>query len=298
MMFDAIEAEADSFASPVAEPDFHISHVRRSGGFSMDTRHSHDRHEIYWLVSGERNYFVRDRVFRIGTGDIVVVAAGDFHKTSNVGTAGHERVLIEFSESFLDGSLGEDELKALMEVFPGPSPVIDPDVELRPGIESLFARLLEEEGEDRRLGTIMRRAMLVELLVLLARARGLSGDGDERHPDASQRRISEICRHMAENSSGKLSLSGVAKRFGISPSHLSRVFQKVTGVHFVAFLSSLRLKEARRLLVETSLPISLIAEEAGFSSATCLGRVFHARFGMSPRDYRRLNRDRAVPAGH
>ena len=48
-----------------------------------------------------------------------------------------------------------------------------------------------------------------------------------------------------------------------------------------------RLNAAKKLLVETSRPINVIARECGYSSSWILSRTLKRDAGMTPRDYRR-----------
>jgi transcriptional regulator GlxA family with amidase domain len=74
---------------------------------------------------------------------------------------------------------------------------------------------------------------------------------------------------------------------GLSLRQLERAFrdklQKSIHQHYLG----LRLTQARRLLVETPLPIIEIAVTTGFRAASNFTRAFRNAYGMSPRDYQR-----------
>jgi AraC family transcriptional regulator of adaptative response/methylated-DNA-[protein]-cysteine methyltransferase len=80
----------------------------------------------------------------------------------------------------------------------------------------------------------------------------------------------------------KDSVAALAARLGIGARHLSRLF----AVHFdaspVQVAQSLRIQRAKRLLDDTDLPISVIAERAGFRSPRRMTAAFVQLYGRRP----------------
>ena len=85
-------------------------------------------------------------------------------------------------------------------------------------------------------------------------------------------------------------LSRLAALAGLSVSAFSREFRRRTGKGFEAHLQERRLELARRLLRGGNLPVSQIARECGFRSASYFSRLFRARVGNSPDAFRRAVR--------
>lgn len=83
-----------------------------------------------------------------------------------------------------------------------------------------------------------------------------------------------------------LSLDKVAADIGISASYLSRVFSESCGKRFTKYLSDLRIKRAKELLVDENKLIRDIAQEVGFLTVQNFMRVFKAKTGMTPGEYR------------
>jgi AraC family transcriptional regulator len=77
--------------------------------------------------------------------------------------------------------------------------------------------------------------------------------------------------------------------------HFSRVFQRVTGVSPGRFLSAMRLQEAKRLLVVTSLTVTDISHRVGYSSVGTFSSRFRNSVGVSPTTYRQLGSYPARP---
>jgi DNA-binding response OmpR family regulator len=74
---------------------------------------------------------------------------------------------------------------------------------------------------------------------------------------------------------------------GTHEKRLSRAFRDVLGQTAGEYIRDTRLKKAQRFLVETSMTISAIAEEIGFSTVGNFATAFRERFNMTPSDWRR-----------
>lgn len=86
-------------------------------------------------------------------------------------------------------------------------------------------------------------------------------------------------------------LTTLAHRVGTNPRRLNEAFRAHLGHTVFHFLREARLKEARRLLVETLLPVQQIAARVGYPQAANFATAFRERFGVSPRQLRRDSED-------
>ncbi len=94
---------------------------------------------------------------------------------------------------------------------------------------------------------------------------------------------------MQENLSEPLSIDDIAGFAMYSKFHFSREFQRVTGVSPGRFLSAMRIREAKRLLLTTDLTVTAISHTVGYNSVGTFSSRFSASVGISPSDYRRFN---------
>jgi AraC family transcriptional regulator len=105
-----------------------------------------------------------------------------------------------------------------------------------------------------------------------------------RHVHAS--RIQAVLNHIHGNLAADLSADRLAKRAEVSLAHFSRVFRDATGTSPHQYVLAARLDLARKLLTQSTLPISRIAEECGFSSQSHLTASFRAAHSTTPAQYR------------
>ena len=84
-----------------------------------------------------------------------------------------------------------------------------------------------------------------------------------------------------------LPLPKVARKAGFSVPAFTRVFKKATGTTFVAYLRSVRVDHAKKLLTTTPLSLEEIAQSCGFNSQHHLIRSFKKVVGQTPGAYRK-----------
>src|SRR5260221_6065566 len=96
---------------------------------------------------------------------------------------------------------------------------------------------------------------------------------------AVERAIQAMHTHLHE----LLTLEDLASVACLSPSYFTRVFSRLIGIPPGEFLSALRFQEARRLLVTTSLSVTDICFEVGYTSIGSFTTRFTHLVGLSPR---------------
>lgn len=100
-------------------------------------------------------------------------------------------------------------------------------------------------------------------------------------------RLRRVIDRMATDLSDDLSLDTLARESGYSRAHFLRMFRAATGNTPHRYLKEMRLEFARDRLATSADPIAEIALSAGFSSQSHLTTLFHARFGVTPAEFRR-----------
>ena len=101
---------------------------------------------------------------------------------------------------------------------------------------------------------------------------------------ASRRVLEYMNAHMTEN----LSVDAIAKVALMSPSHFIRAFSITFGMPPHKYLVSIRLQKAERLLLESKLPISAIAQQTGFSTQSHLTNAMMRLKQMTPGEIRKI----------
>ena len=87
-----------------------------------------------------------------------------------------------------------------------------------------------------------------------------------------------------------LSVEQIAREVQCSPFHLSRLFQRATGITLHRAVMQRRLREGLERLLDEPTQVSSIALDVGFASHSHFTDAFRAEFGCAPRDARELRR--------
>lgn len=98
------------------------------------------------------------------------------------------------------------------------------------------------------------------------------------------RRASEL---LHENAHGRIRLSDIARECGLSISHFARSFKASFGISAHNWLIKHRVECAKGLLNQTTLSLTEIAIQTGFSDQAAFTRTFHQLTGISPGRWRR-----------
>lgn len=96
--------------------------------------------------------------------------------------------------------------------------------------------------------------------------------------------ISYIDEHYGDSN---LSLSSMADYFGITPQYLSTFFKRQSRQNLNDYLAQVRIREAKKLLENTSLPLAQIAERLGYANDIGFIRLFKKHEGITPGSYRK-----------
>ena len=89
---------------------------------------------------------------------------------------------------------------------------------------------------------------------------------------------------------GMLNLSDIAKHFGFSESHCSRLIQKTTGMNFNEWKRILRVRRAENMLQNTSMTVDEISSELGYENTETFIRLFRKVLHITPGNYRKQMR--------
>ena len=265
-----------------------ISHVQTKGFYiekhhlkkHQPNMHYHHAYELYYIIEGEREYFIDDTFFKVSKGDLVWVPANVLHRTAGKGA---NRYLLYFKYDCLNQYAQEPLLRELLR---GDAFVFHADAAVDSQINHLFKRILTEFEEQEQEFSSRRETLLVgyllQLLFLL-----YSSENTYEANTSEDTHASQIIKHINENYATISNMEEVANKFFISKYYLCHLFKKSIGVSFVSYLNTIRIKAACDILKTEELYLSEIAMRCGFNSTPYFCKVFKDEKGMSPSEYRK-----------
>lgn len=148
------------------------------------------------------------------------------------------------------------------------------------GIDLALA-LVEED-----LGRAAALAVARYLVVFLKRPGGQAQFSAVLSLQAGDDRFGALHEWINQHLAGDISLPVLARQAGMSERSFSRRYAEATGMTPGRAVEQLRLEAARRLLLETRLPVKRIAQRCGFGSEETMRRSFNRLLAVAPQDYR------------
>lgn len=152
-------------------------------------------------------------------------------------------------------------------------------------LTDLLERLAREHSSPSPDSTTAVRAL--SDLVLVWVNRQLAGTPTpDKAPTASERLAAAFTALLEEKFSTGTRVADYARVLGITPTHLSRACRDASGRSASDLLQDRVFFEARRLLLDTDLPIREIAARLGFRSSAYFTRAFGKATGQTPTAFR------------
>lgn len=104
--------------------------------------------------------------------------------------------------------------------------------------------------------------------------------------DDSALPIKKVKRYISLNYDKDLYLDLLGQEVGLSAAYLSELFKKEEGIGINHYIKSVRMNEARELLLKTNLKISQIAQKVGYQNYPYFIKLFRQEMGIPPEEYR------------
>lgn len=248
----------------------------KRGDFSpLQSDHYHKYYELFYLSAGECFFLLKDSVYQLKKGDLVLIAPGELHHAQYRGHS-CEIVNVLFKQEFLPPSTCPD-----LHSFMGSVPAI-----YQEEFHSLINKMLSECTNIDEYSDSYLSSYLHLLLLTLMRHSVMN----EEDPELLNSRDAEILRatkYIYKNFQKPLTLDEVSAIASLSPTYFSKKFKATTGMGFKEYLNYVRLKHAQAALLTTNSTITDIALEYGFNDSNYFKDLFKKVYGKSPREFRK-----------
>jgi len=99
--------------------------------------------------------------------------------------------------------------------------------------------------------------------------------------------VMEAINYISKNFKEKISPKDIADHVYFSVDYLGKVFKRATGKTLMEYISFVRIEEAKNLLLTTSMSISDVGAEVGFSSSSYFIRCFKKYCYVTPHIYKK-----------
>ena len=235
--------------------------------------HAHDYYEILLYLSGEADYSVEGRQYRLHPGDLMLMRRSEAHHLVLRAPARYERICIHFEAEVLRPV--DPELR-LLEMFNN-----------RPlGTRNQYRadRFPEQKWQfymekvTRARDDLHRLCWLLPLLEELGACFKQLRE-EQTAPEGAAAVMTYINSHLSE----PLSLEGLSERFHYSKTYLNDLFRRAAGTTVWQYIVTKRLLVARQRLRAGEMPTK-VAQKCGFQDYSTFYRAYRQHLGVSPKE--------------
>lgn len=154
---------------------------------------------------------------------------------------------------------------------------------IRSSIESIINEFrLKEPGY-----AVSAQATLMKLMLIFYRNQSKG----TTLRDSGKKKLAPALLIMNNEISENYSMDYYAKKCHMSKSSFLHTFSKVMDTTPIKYINERKIRNAKRMLIETDMQISEISTALGFSSPQYFSKTFFLYVGIRPKDYRRQNGD-------
>lgn len=265
--------------------------------------HTHDFIEIVYVYDGKGYHIYNDVTYPVSKGELYIINSRtphcfyptdksnsehlvvynlcflpEFISSINI----HLPILVELTDIMLYKSLYPDEI------------IYSPDLKLsgsmRTEIEQLYEKMYLEFTCKGINYVELLRLSLCELLLKIHRFYQQNHASPESAVIKYRHQLIPDCiQYLRENYSKKVTIEELSNNFFLSKSYLSSLFKKATGSGVVEYLQHIRIERACELLTNTTLSITEISIQVGYTDYRFFNKSFKKITGVTAHEYRKKN---------
>lgn len=269
----------------MAERFYEYHHYKNDSSIVVDF-HQHAFYEIYIFISGNVNYIIEGRTYKLHPGDVLLTNNRDIHHPEILPSKEpYERIVIWLNQAFFNGLLdiGEDLTACFQDAANRNYRLFRPGTSQLQKIQDT-CHVIEQERAVNRLGSrVMAYSAIMEILVLISRAYYEISDSAQ-HGVTENEQINQIVTYINNHYSEDLSLENLSDKFFLSKYYLSHKFKEFTGLSLYQFIMKKRLTIARNMLMRGK-TVTETYTECGFNDYSNFLKSFKREFGEKPSEF-------------
>lgn len=253
--------------------------------------HIHDCYEVYYSISGGKQFLIDNRVYEFDAGDIFFVNQFESHYLSRVDQTNHVRVVLSIYPEYLKRLCTEK--SDLTYCFTHRDPMLGHRLSLTDKERRQFMYFIHMLAEEHTFGQdLLDQAYFLELMIFLnrtfisrhAKEPSLGWNEAQNNLRLHYSRIDEILAYIDQHLVEDVSISVLASHFYLNNSYLSKIFKEITGTTINRYIAAKRVARAKALLSEGR-SVSETCMLCGFGDYSSFLRSFTKIVGMSPKKY-------------
>ncbi len=266
---------------------FAVYNIRIPEYISGFPLHWHNHCELIYVKRGRGTVFVQSRRYDVCAGDVVTVLPQAVHAIEQTDDSEMDYSNILFDFSLLYSSAGDPcygkYLEPLYTHAKAPPVLVRRSEGMHDKIVPHIERLIELRNDND--GELLVKSELFAVTDILCK-NSTATDGGGLMIKSNCDKLKNALSLVRDGYGEQISVETAAKACGYSESHFMKIFKELAGMGFTEYLINYRLEKAAQVIAETDGKIIDAAQDCGFGNPSYFSRMFAAKYGMSPSDYR------------
>lgn len=264
---------------------FAIAHLYKEEK-AMDM-HIHDCYELYYSISGGKQFLIDNRFYSIAPGDLFIINQYESHKLTQIDSCVHERIVLSIHPDYVKGL--STEKTDLDDCFRNRGEHFQHKLSLTREQQKRFlyyiGKITSAQGYAH---DIIERTAFTELLVTINSLSRVNAAEPVLDNFKYNHQVEEILAFINRNITQPISIEQLAGHFYLSDSYICRIFKAATGTTINKYITARRISIAKAVLNDGA-SVTEAFEKSGFSDYSNFFKAFTKAVGVSPKKYANLS---------
>ena len=254
--------------------------------------HIHNCYEIYYSISGGKQFLIDNCLYDIHPGDIFLINQFESHHLTQIDQETHERIILSIDPDYLTQlSTPSTDLNHCFSFRDTHMPHC---VHLTPEEQNRFIYFIHKFQSNEGIGEdLLDKAVFLELMVFLnqafqARCANTAKNEKEKSTSKYHSQVDEILSYINSHIKEPLTLEDLSAHFYMSSSYICRIFKAATGTTINKYITAKRLTLSKSLLSQ-GYSVTEACEMCGFNDYSNYLKAFTKAVGISPKKYAQFN---------
>lgn len=264
---------------------FSIAHLYKEEK-AMDM-HIHDCYELYYSISGGKQFLIDNRFYSIAPGDLFIINQYESHKLTQIDNSVHERIVLSVHPDFMKqiSTLETD----LDYCFKHRSEQFQHKLSLNREQQKRFLYYINKITSANGFAhDITERAAFMELMVMINTLSSVNAGDTAASAYKYNHQVDDILNYINANIASTITVEQLAGSFFLSESYICRIFKAATGTTINKYITARRISIAKSLLNE-GVSVAEAFERSGFNDYSNFFKAFTKAVGVSPKKYANLS---------